>query len=227
MSGYRGNGYGNGYRDQYYSRGRGRGGQYPYRRSYRDSSGPYEGNEYSESHEDQYHGEYRPSRGGSYRGSYRGRGRGRGGYYGGYQEYSYDQGYHYDYPEADVRSRSGPSETSGHSEYGSAKESNGSAYPASRNGSRSAHEPKQPEPAVLEQEKNEVHWITRLRVGGEMKNSLSKQFEELDKINKIIDQAAEKRLQLEMDVERYSRAGRSEDVRCKLAEEKLEALNFI
>ncbi|KAG7927122.1 hypothetical protein KL925_002493 [Ogataea polymorpha] len=232
MSGFRGNGYGYGYnyRDPYYSRGRGRGGSYPYKRPYNDDDAPYESNSYPEPANEDYRGDY-PRRGGPYRGSHRPRGRGRGSYRGGYTENHHDQQYD-QYEERDGEPR--PRSSVSHSMNGSGSSRENSEFlhskPSSRNGDRSEHDRKQQDSFGTETDltsSNENHWVIRLRVSGETKTSLSKSFDELDKINKVLAESAVKRLHLEMDVERYSRAGRSEEVRCRLAEEKLEALNFI
>ncbi|KAG7801451.1 hypothetical protein KL944_003183 [Ogataea haglerorum] len=232
MSGFRGNGYGYGYsyRDPYYSRGRGRGGSYPYKRSYNDDGAPYESNPYPKPSNEDYRGDY-PRRGGPYRGPHRPRGRGRGSYLGGYSDSHHDQPYDR-YVERDGESR--PRSNVSHSIIGSGSSTENGEFahskPNSRNGGRSEHDGRQQDSVDTETDlksSKENHWVIRLRVTGETKASLSKSFDELDKINKVLAESAIKRLHLEMDVERYSRAGRSEDVRCRLAEEKLEALNFI
>lgn len=72
----------------------------------------------------------------------------------------------------------------------------------------------------------EKHWVGRIKAMGDMKKKLSGYFDELDAVNSNLLEIGARKMELEIDVQRYNRVLRAEDERVRLAEEKLEAMNF-
>jgi hypothetical protein len=77
-----------------------------------------------------------------------------------------------------------------------------------------------------ESEFREKHWIGRLNVKGDLKQILIKGFDELDAVNSNLLDIGARRVELEIDVDRYNRILKAEDDRVRLAEESLEAMNL-
>lgn len=77
-----------------------------------------------------------------------------------------------------------------------------------------------------ESEFKEKHWINRIHVQGELKQNLIKCFDELDSINSNLLDVGARRVELEMDINRYNRILKGEDDRIRLAEEQLESMNL-
>ncbi|GMF02697.1 unnamed protein product [Ambrosiozyma monospora] len=77
------------------------------------------------------------------------------------------------------------------------------------------------------EDRSENHWVLRLGLEGKTKESITNSMNELKKINEIIASSSEKRLKLEMEVAKLDRLSKNEELRCKLADEKLEAMDFV
>ncbi|ODV83106.1 hypothetical protein CANARDRAFT_178013 [[Candida] arabinofermentans NRRL YB-2248] len=89
----------------------------------------------------------------------------------------------------------------------------------SRVGSSSASE--------INQDKKSNHWVSRLQLVGEDKDTMNKLFEQLQDINTVISNENIKNFQLQIENSRLERIMKSEENKCKFADEKLESIEFI
>lgn len=71
------------------------------------------------------------------------------------------------------------------------------------------------------------HWVSTLKLSGDLKESTNKLFEELDSVNKNINELYQKSFNLEIEVEKFGRLSRTENLKSRLTDEKLESINFV